>query len=478
MAAVLTQRWFTSFPSIHNPASIPGKISRAWNARALDVFPQAHLASLFGLTLSDSEGVHIVDADGNKFLDMLTSASCNILGYTQPSVVEAYRKQATKLQQSCQAYNFNEPAIELAEKLIATFPQDAVSPISESLNVEFGMSGSDAMDGAIQCARTFTANHAVISFMHSYHGATGYSQPASGFHLAKHSYQSPNSLFRKHLFPSTQAEAEVAIERISWELATCKAKTVIVEPILGDGGVQIPPTGFFRKLRNVTREHGALLIVDEVQTGMGRTGKLWATMHEGIAPDLLVSAKSISGGFAPLSVLVGRASVMRSLSQAGHLFTYSGHAPSCAVSLQVFEILERENLCERSRITGQYFLQKLQTLQEEFPDLILNIRGKGLMIGVDFPHVQVPCKETGLTTSLIHLVAMRSLEKGVMFGIFGKNGCTLRIEPPLIITNEHVDQAVATLRHTLRELEEKLIPPASHRASALFGGAKSIFDSS
>jgi 4-aminobutyrate aminotransferase len=388
-----------------------------------------------------------VDLDGNIYLDCLAAASCNLLGYSYERVAEVYYQVAKTLQNSCFPYSPNLQAVELAEHLIR------ITPGNYPKKVLLGLSGSDACDGAIQAMRKYTKKLALLKFRNDYHGSTGLSQPASGFRNLNVGVFPPSPNFITIDFPVTRQQSERTLKKIENTLAKGKVGAVMAEPIQGDAGIHVPYPGFFPRLVEVLQDERAILIVDEVQSGMGRTGKWWAIEHENIVPDLLVTAKGLSAGYASISALIGRAEIIDSLEPAQHLFTYSGHPPSAAVASKVINLIEENNLIENAAQVGARMKNGLARVKEAFPQVVSDVRGRGLMIGVE-----INISQDKLAGKLF---AIRCVEKGVYVGYFGVGQNVLRIEPPLIISETEADIVVETILEVAEEMSKQRIPPST-----------------
>jgi len=240
-----------------------------------------------------------------------------------------------RLQHSCYPYTFNKDAIELAEKLIDITPGDFEK------KVLFDLSGSSSIEGAIKAARKFTGKKGIIAFKNSYHGTTGLAMQATNLvNLTEGLFIDDG--FYHVTFPTKEEEISDILAEIKALLKKGVA-AVLAEPVQGDGGVLIPPKKFFKELCHVLKEYDALFIVDEIQTGVGRTGKWWGIENFDVAPDILVCGKGISGGYAPISALIGEEKVIDSLEKVQHLFTYGGHPPSCAVAKKFWMLLRKKS---------------------------------------------------------------------------------------------------------------------------------------
>jgi 4-aminobutyrate aminotransferase len=411
------------------------------------VVGRSNYIGLYGITLVDGQGSYVLDADGNVYLDCLAAASCNILGYSFAEIANTYHQVATKIQHSCFPYSPSLQAIELAEKLIQITPGD------DEKRVLLGLSGSDACDGAIEAVRKYTHKFDLIKFHNDYHGSTGLSQAASGFRGLNTGIYPHSSHFMTMDFPVTLEQRDATLGEIERILAKGHVGAVMAEPIQGDAGIQVPEPGFFPRLKQLLDRYQVLLIIDEVQSGMGRTGKWWAIEHENVIPDLLVTAKGLSAGYAPISAIIGREDVLNALTPAQHLFTYTGHPPSAAVALKVIQLIEAHHTIDNAEIVGARLLSGLQRIQSTFPQIIVAVRGRGLMIGVE-----INISGDKLAGKVF---ATRCVEKGVYVGYFGVRQNVLRIEPPLIMTETEADLVVDTIHQVAEEMKHQHIPTST-----------------
>jgi 4-aminobutyrate aminotransferase len=432
---------------INIKVSPPGPNSVEMLSRMQKVIGKTNYSGLYGITLYKGSGVYVTDVDGNTYLDCLTAASSNILGYNHDEVAEAYYKEAIKLQNSCLPYSPNIKAIELAENLIN------LTPGKHPKKVLLGLSGSDSCEGAIEAMRKFTGKTAIIKFSNAYHGSTGLSQQASGFRTLNSGIYPPSPDFINIDYPITKKQCDVSLKEITKHLKTGKVGGLIIEAIQGDAGVRVPYKGFIQNISALLKENNALLIVDEVQSGMGRTGNWWAIEYENVVPDILVSAKGLSAGYAPISAVIGRQDVIDSLSPAQHLFTFTGHSPSAAVALKVISILKNNNIINNSASMGEKLINNLKKIQSLYPDIINEVRGRGLMIGMEINVEKNPlaCK----------IFAMRCVEKGIYVGYFGDKQQVVRIQPPLILKDKEADIIANTLKEVATEMANGKIPKST-----------------
>jgi len=416
-------------------------------------------AGLFGITLARGNGAYIDDVDGNRFLDCLAGASANILGYGCKNVADAYHQAALAMQHSCVPYSLNEHVAPLAKTLVQHFPQHN----GDRQQCIFGLSGSDGVGAALRAMRKYTGRFGVLYFNNAYHGSTALSQQASGFSTLKAGLYPPSTNFVSLDFPYLDRQDEggsrrrmaEALEQIETHLKTGRIGGLISEPIQGDGGVHFPCTGFFAEAKSLLSSYGALLIIDEVQSGMGRTGAFWAIEHEKVIPDIIVSAKGLSAGFAPISAAIGKQEVLQTLNPAQQIFTYSGHGPSCAAALTTIQTIQRQGLVSNAKHQGDRLLAGLRQIQDDYPQVIKDVRGIGLMIGVEIATEKNPWAAK--------LFATRGVQLGVYFGFFGNDNQVVRIEPPLIIDDKCVKEILAVTTRVADEMARDDIPAIAYQ---------------
>jgi 4-aminobutyrate aminotransferase len=413
----------------------PGKNSREVYKK-IKLIGRTQNISLYGITLHEGIGNCVIDVDGNKYLDLLSGAASNTIGYGREDVVEVYAKTAMRLQHTCHPYTFNKEAIELAEKLIDLTPGDFEK------KVLFDLSGASCIEGSIKVARKFTGKKGIIAFKNSYHGTAGLAMQATNLSNLTEGLLLDNGFF--HLtFPTKEEEISDILAEIKALLKKGVA-AVLAEPIQGDGGVLIPPKKFFEELYCFLKEHDALFIVDEIQTGIGRTGKWWGIENFNVAPDILVCGKGISGGYAPISALIGEEKMIDSLEKVQHLFTYGGHPPSCAVAKKVLDVVEQEKLMENALQIGRLLISELKELKAY--NVVKDFRGIGLMLGLE------------IAENLAGIAGMRCIEYGLYPGYYGKYNEILRIQPPLTMTKKEALWATKIIKKVIEEIENKEIP--------------------
>ncbi|EGO63335.1 aspartate aminotransferase family protein [Acetonema longum] len=370
----------------------------------------------------EAEGVFIRDTDGKQFLDCLGGYGVFSLGHRHPKVVEAVREQLDQMPLSSKVL-FSKTMADLAEMLAAITPGDLQYSF-------FCNSGAEAVEGALKLARLHTGRSKVIATVNSFHGKTFGALSATGRDLFREPFQPLMQGFCHAPFGDIQTLEKI----IDKETAA-----VIMEPIQGEGGIIVPPDDYLPRIRELCDHYHALLICDEVQTGLGRTGKMFASEHYGVVPDIITTAKALGGGVMPIGAFTARPAVWDRLivSPFLHTSTFGGNPLACAAACATLQVLQDENLSERAARLGDYFTAKLKQLQLEYPNVIKEVRGKGLMIGIELT------KE-----GIGGLVMSEMVNRGILVAYTLNNPKVIRIEPPLIIQAEQIDFVAEALAAT------------------------------
>ena len=416
----------------------------------------------YDIVIDHGHGAVLTDVEGHQYLDLLASASSTNTGHTHPKVVQAIQHQAAKLIQYTPAYFANTSAAKLAPKLAS------LAPISGPVEISWGNSGSDANDAIIKFARAATGRQYVVSFTGAYHGSTYGSMSASAVSLNMTRKMGPLLPgMVKVPFPSPwlkeAGESEehfvnrfFAAFKLPFEtyLPADEVAVILVEPIQGDGGIAMMPPAFMTKIYQFAKAHGILFAIDEINQGLGRTGKWWSIQHfPGIEPDLMSVGKSLASGL-PLSAVIGRRAVMEALGAPAHLFTTAGNPVTTAAALATLNVIEEEDLVARSARLGEQARQFFTAAQAKY-DFIGDVRMYGLNGGIDIVNPQTGQPDPTATTKLIY----RVFELGAL--IISLRGNILRFQPPLVITEDQLAQAFAIFTQAFDELAaNKLALPA------------------
>ena len=403
--------------------------------------------------VENAKGAKIFDVHGKEFIDFFAGYSVVNAGHCQEQIVEAAINQAKKFIHAGTYLYYTKPAIFLAEKLA-----ELTDP---SLSMTFfGNTGAEAVETALKLARKFTKKFEFISLMGSFHGRTLGALSITGQSSRKKydlgpfmtgiAYAHPPYCYRCHFekeFPSCDYLCARSLENtIDYETSNGVA-AFIAEPVMGEGGIIVPPPDYFRIVKKILDDHEILFIADEVQTGFGRTGKMFASEHYNVIPDFMTMAKGIAAGF-PLSACITRADIGVSFEPGDHFSSFGGNPVSSAAALANIKFLQDEKLSEKANEDGEYLLQRLNELKEKYP-LIGDIRGKGLMIGIELVKDQkkkTPAKEE--TTKIRDYCR----ENGLLIGSGGVKGCVLRLQPPLVISREEIDSTLEILENAMKKI--------------------------
>jgi len=379
-----------------------------------------HLVNVYGCTpiaFSRGQGSYLYDADGQRYLDLFCGLAVTSLGHAHPGVIRAIKEQADKLTHVSNVFH-TEPTARLAQRLGECFGG----------KVFFGNSGAEANEAAIKLARRWGHEHAggrfeVISTLGSFHGRTLATLTATGQEKYHNGFFPLMPGFKLVPF-NDLAAAERAIGGDS--------VAVMVEPIQGEGGVVVPATDYLRRLRDVCDRHNLLLIVDEIQVGIGRTGKFFAYQHAGIRPDIVTLAKALGGGI-PIGAMLAKPEVAASFTPGSHGTTFGGNPVACAAALAVLDALEKENVIANAASMGQYLIDQLSAIAKS-SEKISDVRGVGMIIGIVVKGEAKPIVDACLAEKLI---------------VNGTAGNIVRLLPPLNLSRADADAALAILRRVL-----------------------------
>ena len=443
----------TNTPQIKTP--LPGPKAQAIIARDKAVVSPSYTRG-YPFVIERGSGAMVEDVDGNVFLDCAAGIAVNSTGHAHPDVVKAITEQAQKFLHMSGTDFYYEPQVRLAEELAS------ITPIAGGVRSFFGNSGTEAIEACLKLARYATGRQNIIAFFGAFHGRTmgSLSLTASkaiqrrGFGpLLPGVYHAPYpDRYRCPLGATPDTVAAACIDFIEHTLFTQlvspdEVAAIIVEPIQGEGGYIVPPDEFFPQLRELTHQHGILLVVDEVQSGMGRSGKMFAIEHTGVEPDVMAIAKGIASGL-PLGVAVARAGLM-AWPPGAHASTFGGNPVSCAAALATIALL-KARLVANAADVGGYLMDGLRSLAGKHP-LIGDVRGRGLMIGVELVRDR-QTKERA--TSERDAVVTSAFNRGLLVLGAGKNA--IRFSPPLVLTREQADTAVRIFDEALSEVEKTI----------------------
>jgi 4-aminobutyrate aminotransferase len=440
-------------PDIKTP--LPGPRAKALIERDGLVVSPSYTRS-YPFVMARGSGSTVEDVDGNVFLDCAAGIAVNSTGHSHPAVVAAIVEQAQTFLHMSGTDFYYEPQVRLGEVM------NDIAPWAGAKRSFFSNSGTEANEAAIKLARYHTKRHGIIAFLGSFHGRTlgslsltsskaiqrkGFGPPLSGAYHAPY----PNP-YRWRAGESADACAAATLDYIEDQVLTNlvspdEVAAILVEPIQGEGGYVVPPAAFLQRLRELTRKHGMLLIVDEVQSGMGRTGKMFAVEHFGVEPDVVSVAKGVASGL-PLGVTTSRAEIM-AWPPGAHASTFGGNPVSCAAALTTIDLI-KGSLMANAETVGAHLMQRMQALQERHP-LLGDVRGKGLMIGLEL--VRDRKTKERATTERDRLVD-ECFARGLLVLGAGRN--TLRLCPPLVLTSDEADIAVSIIDASLTAMASSL----------------------
>ncbi|HEY3523423.1 MAG TPA: aminotransferase class III-fold pyridoxal phosphate-dependent enzyme [Candidatus Limnocylindrales bacterium] len=404
-------------------ARVAVQLDEAWTSPSL---PRA-----YPIVVARGEGSTIEDVDGNLFLDFAAGIAVNSTGHGHPEVVEAVRRQAGELIH----YSASDFYVPIYAELCRELAR--IAPIEGPARAYLGNSGAEVVEASMKLARHATARPYIVAFLGGFHGRTygavtltaskakyhaGFGPLLPGVFHAPYGHVADLRWFDEVLFDKLVPADEVA--------------AVLVEPIQGEGGYLVPEDGFLERLRELTSRHGILLIADEVQSGAGRTGRMWAVDHWDVKPDILLTAKGIASGM-PVAGMVARADLLESWTAGAHGSTYGGNPVACAAALATIRLLEN-GLTANAAVRGEQAMAALREVMAEHRDVVVDVRGKGLMIGVEFD-----------TPERAEEVQWAAFQRGLLVLECGRK--TIRLAPPLVVTESEVDTGVRILDRAIAD---------------------------
>lgn len=427
--------------------ALPGVTSEAWMERA-----HRRVARAFDVYLPNmverAKGAKLWDVDGQEYIDFVGGVGCMNVGHSHPKVVQAIVDAATRFTHTDYTLAPYPALVELAERLTAK------SPIPEAKSLFFN-SGAEAVENAIKIARAYTKRAGIVTFDGAFHGRTYMAMSlTSKLKPYKAGFGPYASEIYRLPYPSAThgpslAEFQKALNRAAQALFDPEAiAAVIVEPIQGEGGFIVPVAGFFQVLREFCDTHGIVLIVDEIQTGYGRTGKFFAIEHEGIIPDVMTAGKSIAVGL-PLSAVIGKPEIMDTPGSNTLGGTYVGNPVACSAGLAVLDVMEEENLVERAVTVGQRIRKVLQEIAAESP-YVGDVRGRGAMMAVEFVKDKTTMEPYAAAVSqILH----EALANGLVMMKSGINNNVIRFLCPLNIEFDLLDQGLQILKTAVQHVQ-------------------------
>ena len=438
----------------HLKTALPGPKAKALIERDGKVVSPSYTRD-YPFVIARGEGATVEDVDGNVFLDCAAGIAVNSTGHSHPTVVAAIVDQAQKFLHMSGTDFYYEPQVRLGEELADT------APMSGQVRTFYANSGTEANEAAIKLARYHTKRYGILGFLGSFHGRTmgslsltssraiqrrGFGPMQGGTFHAPYAncYRCPVGLTPDRCGAECLEflEEQILVHLISPD----DVAAVLVEPIQGEGGYVVPARAFHERLRTLTKEHGMLLMVDEVQSGMGRTGKMWAIEHFGVEPDVVTAAKGIASGL-PLGVTLAKADVM-AWPPGAHASTFGGNPVSCAAAIATIGLL-RESLVKNAAEVGEHLLAGLRALMDKHL-IIGDVRGKGLMVGVELVRDRVT-KERATTER--NAVVDEAFHRGMLILGAGRNA--IRFSPPLVLSKSQADTAIRIFDESLTAVTAK-----------------------
>ena len=393
-----------------------------------------------------AENAEIWDAEQRRFIDFSSGIAVLNTGHRHPRVMHAVSEQMHRFTHTCHQVVPYENYVALAERL------NALVPGSEDKKTVFVTTGAEALENAVKIARAATGRNAVIGFTGGFHGRTFMGMALTGkvFPYKAGFGAMPGDVFHVpfpvELHGVSSDQSIAALERLfKSDVDPSRVAAIVLEPVQGEGGFYVAPKAFMQRLREICDLHGILLIIDEVQTGFARTGKMLAIEDYGVAPDLVTMAKSLAGGF-PLAAVTGRASIMDAPAPGGLGGTYGGNPLGIAAAHAVLDVIEEEGLCDRANMLGARLKQRLESLREDIPE-IADIRGPGLMNAIEFNNVASASPDAGYANRVRQI----AFDRGLILLTCGIFGNVIRFLPPLTIQDDVFGEALAILESAIRE---------------------------
>ncbi len=409
-----------------------------------------------GVPVKRASNCVVEDYDGNEYLDVFSGISVTNVGHNNEAVVEAAKSQLDEFVHGCSYVHPNETVAELGERLAEVTPGNLTKSF-------FCNSGTEAVEGAIKLARKHTGSKEVIALEMGFHGRTLGSLALTG-----------NKAYKKDMAPTINDVAHVAppyayrcqlcdggpcsngcaedLERVIGTHTAGDLAAVVVEPVMGEGGIIVPPNGWLQRVKEITHDYGGLLIVDEVQTGYGRTGELFAVDHFDVTPDIMPQAKGIANGL-PLGAFTAPADIADSFESGDHLSTFGGNPVACAAALATIDELQ-DGIVANAREQGTWLGEQLAALEADF-DVVGDTRGLGLMYGVELIDPEGGTGPMGVSPkpdpTLAKHVGERLTDQGIVMGVGGYHKNIMRFQPPLTIDSDQLQRAVEGLRTALQE---------------------------
>ena len=409
----------------HIVTAPPGPKAQALIARDRASTATCYLKE-YPLAVARGSGAMIEDVDGNRYLDFMAGIAVASTGHSHPKVVAAIQEAAAKFLHICGGDFYYESFAALPERLAR------LAPGKDAKKVFLSNSGTEAVEGAIKLARHSTRRAAIIAFEGSFHGRT---LGALSLTASKYTQRSGMGPFLPEVYHAPYGDADFIESRLfARRLDPKDVAAIFVEPIQGEGGYIVPPAGFLKSLRAICDKHGILLVMDEVQSGIGRTGKMFACEHEGIVPDIILVAKGLASGM-PLGAIIARADIMK-WQPGNHGSTFGGNPVCCAAALATLDLVEG-GFMKNAQQMGERLMQGSKDLAKRH-SVITEVRGRGLMMGIELND-----------PALVKRVVLGAFQKGVL--LLGAGKSAIRLAPPLVIDEEDIRIALSTIGELLSD---------------------------
>ncbi len=407
------------------------------------------------------EGSYVWDADGKKYLDFSAGIAVMNLGHSHPKVLAAVKRSVDEFQHLCFAVGMHPSYIELAERL------NAIAPGPTPKKTFLVNSGAEAVENTVKIARAYTKRAGIVAFTHAFHGRTymamsltnkanpyktGFVMRAAEVYRAEYPYHFRNPWGAKTPEETGEAALKALKNQVKYTIGESEVAAFLIEPEAGEGGFIPAPRNFLAGLRKYADEIGALWIDDEVQTGIGRTGKTWAVDHYGLEPDLIASAKGLGSGF-PIAAVVGKAHIMDSLNPGMLGTTFGGNPTSCAAALATLDVMAQENIPEKAARLGEVARARLDALKERYAT-IGEVRGLGIMLGIEF------VGEDGITPDpkTVDALLVEARNQGLILLSTGTYGNVIRLLPPLTMTEDELLAGLEIVEDALAKvLQDKAV---------------------
>ncbi len=443
----------SSYPKI--VVTPPGPKAREWVKKDENVISPSY-GRFYPLVVESAKGCIVKDVDGNEFIDFNSGLVCMNVGHNHPKVVAAIKNQCDRFLHYSNTDFFYKEVIELADKLAH------IAPGGPEKKVYFGNSGAEAMEAAVKLAKWHTRKQLFLGFISAFHGRT----------IGALSFTASKPTQRRYFFPLMPGVTHVPYGycyRCPYKLTFPECRywcvdfideyvlqkyippedvaAIVIEPIQGEGGYVVPPPEYHQRIKKLADKYGFLLIDDEVQSGMGRTGKWFAIEHWGVEPDIVCASKALASGL-PLGATIAKAKVMDWVP-GSHASTFGGNPLSCVAAGAVIDVIKEEKLLENATKQGAYIMKRLTELKEK-SEIVGDVRGKGLMIGMEIVEDKESKKPAPQKVSEI---MMRSWKRGI--NVITCGASTIRIAPPLVITRELVDSSLDIIEDVTKEVEKE-----------------------